>query len=93
MFTMRFFKYNKNIYTEYLRGFNEYDNFLTKFDKRTARIITGNPTSWTGSSNIGSCANDFFGVSTMHTAKSSSPERDGKTFISNFILSLFQLIQ
>lgn len=37
-----------------LRGFKLYANFLTKFDKRTAKIITGNPISCTGISKAGS---------------------------------------
>lgn len=47
----------------HLLGFNEYANFLTKFDILTAKTITGNPINWTGSSMIGCCAKTLSGVS------------------------------
>lgn len=39
-----------------LLGLREYANFFTKFDNRTATIITGKPINSTGNSNDGSCA-------------------------------------
>lgn len=40
-------------YFENLLGLTEYASFLTKFENRTAKIMTGNPTNCTGNSKIG----------------------------------------
>lgn len=62
-----------------LRGLREYDSFLTKFDNRTAKMMTGNPTSWTGNSNTGSCdwASVVRGISANSPIKSNNANVDG----------------
>lgn len=59
-------------------GFTEYANFLTKFEKRTAKMMTGNPTNCTGNSKIGSCATTAPPVWSMDISMSSvSTVNDG----------------
>lgn len=54
----------------YSLGFTEYANFFTKFENRTAKMMTGNPTNCTGNSKIGavSCATTALSVWSMVTS-------------------------
>lgn len=68
------------ISVENLLGLTEYASFFTKFENRTANMMTGNPTNWTGNSNKGgwSCARTAFSLkSIMVNINADNSVRDG----------------
>lgn len=76
---------------EHLLGLTEYASFLTKFENRTAKIMTGNPTNCTGNSNSGGCSSARTALSptsNMLNRNADNSARDGNIICRRIFKSI-----